>query len=135
MKPVTEKESVLSLCNAIVVQAAEDYGNVLLGHRVNTSRGKYPTKEFLEYICTDYFKMPITIENIKYCHAQYQKDWQKLELWELEQFFHGETFDLVCSIPADAIIAEVRKQVAFWPRRCRFQLVGEAEREALTSAV
>lgn len=93
---------IKSLAAAIIIQAAEDYGNALLRNPIVN----YPI---------DYFKKtPGTLFN-----------WPWNMIGECEAFFRSEWFELLnpLRMTGEAAIREIRKQVEYWPRKRRFILM------------
>ena len=93
MAYVSEDMSYNLLAKAIVVQAAEDYGNALLG-RVYMDNGQL-------------IKDPRLRDS---------------KIAELKKFFMSDDLALYTKVPGKAIMKEVEEQVKYWPRRRKFVL-------------
>lgn len=92
---------IKALAAAIVMQAAEDYGNALLGNPIINYPMSYyrKTPGVLSY--------PLRIAE------------------ECESFFRSEWFELLnpLRMTGETAIREIRKQVEYWPRKRRFILI------------
>lgn len=93
MAYVTEDEGYELLAKAVIVQAAEDYGNALLG-RVYTDNGQLVKDPRL----------------------------RDSKIAELKKFFMSDDLTFYTKVPGEAIMKEVEEQVKYWPRRRKFVL-------------